>query len=161
MQQYPKAKRSLKDRLQQVVATIQVDVLGYEKHATANMQQYVKKLAAETAIPSEQLSLRIYRDHQHIRVGVYHKSVLKRALQLSELIEVFTGTQSNYLGLEPKVATGIDTLLQQWATRHKLSRSQVQFCMVCSDVRVWVHVYGMQGYLGELPIKTLIKKFTS
>ena len=39
MQQHQKTKRSLKDRLQQAAATITVDVFGYEKRTTENIQQ--------------------------------------------------------------------------------------------------------------------------
>ena len=161
MQQHPKSKRSLKARLQQAAATIQVDVFGYEKRSTQNIQQYFKKLAAETGIPSKELILRIYEDQSHIRLCIYHKGILKKELQLAEFIRVFTGEYSNFLGLEHKVSTGVFELLTQWATRHKVRRSQLQFCIVCSEEQAWINVYGVQGYLGELPLKTLIKKFTS
>ncbi len=161
MQQHPKPKRSLKTRLQQAATNIQVDVFGYHKQVTENIQQYFRKLAAQTGIPSKQLILRIYQDQSRIRVCIYHKGILKKELQLHELIAVFTAGNSNYLGLEQRVTTGVFELLKHWATLHEITSSQVQFCIACSEKQVWINVYAIKGYLGELPLKTLMKKFTS
>ncbi len=154
-------KPSLAQKLKKVIGNINVDVFGYEKNVTRNIQSYFDRLAKETGMPKDQIIIRIFRDYGQISVCVHRHGKRIKQIPVSELVTLFTNINPSGLPhLEQKALSGIKDFMLEYCKTHLIHPDNLHICILTAQNQVIVKGVNRTDEIGTIPLTVLIKHFT-
>lgn len=152
----------LKQKLQNAVENISVDVFGYEKKITKNVVQYLNKAARDHSIPYEQLFVRIVKQNVTVRVFLHHNGRQLNEIPVKELVHFFAGQgAADLLGLESKVVESVGKYLDELSKNNEIPLNKLHIRISGSGKKAVVEAYNGHEYAKDIPIKNLVKYFKS
>lgn len=153
-------RTGLKDKLQNAVESISVDIFGYEKKVSKNVIQYLTKASREERVPIGQLFARILIKGNTVRVYLHHKGKLLKEIPVRELVIFFAGQgTADLFDVESKVADSIKTYMAEFSTLHEIRDDNLQIRISMDESKVIVGAYKHIQYIKDIPVKDLVKHF--
>lgn len=153
-------KSSIRDRLNSIVKDIKVDLFGYEKTVSDNINNYFIALSKKYNIEQNLLDVRIGKQ-QALSIQLFYEGQFLQKISTDELISFFMGEGANGLVTKHKIELDVSNYLSTYATTNTLNVNRLTIRLSQPVNELMIIAYEGETAKGTLELKELIKHFKS
>lgn len=151
---------SLGKKLKGVLTDLSVDIFGYEHKASQNIINHTQYISKKINLPTECLSVQIFRKNRIIRAFLCNKNKPICAISMTELAHFFMDTGAvSLINAKEKIPVSINSYIEEFSSLNSLDAEGVAIWISTRNKKVKIIATYYNDFFKEISLTSLIKYF--